>query len=104
MFPWRRQAERSSYQIADRQEMPEEERVDQFWAMWEKDEGLGQLAVLMKAILCIPQMSPQRKPSEWLKKLSKKMQTMAASILFHPAKATLETVAMNSESCQVSYL
>ena len=99
MCPWCRQAERSSYQIADRQEIPEEERVDQFWAMWEKDEWLGQLAVLMKALLCIPQMSPQRKPSEWLKKLSEKMKrvrTMAASILFHPAKAAVETVATNS--------
>lgn len=55
------------YQISDSKEIPEEERVDRFWGFLEKDKRFSQLAVLLKAILCIPQMSPQRLPSEWLK-------------------------------------
>lgn len=50
------------YQISDRKEIAEEERADRFWGILEKDERTSQLAVLMKAFLCVSQISPQRKP------------------------------------------
>lgn len=62
------------YQISHRKEIAEEERADRFWGILEKDERTGQLAVLMKAILCVSQISPQRKPLGRLKLLSLKIE------------------------------
>ena len=42
------------YQVVDRAELPEETRVDRFWALIGKDGRFKNLAQLMMALLCIP--------------------------------------------------
>lgn len=44
--------------IHNRKEIPEKGKEERFWVRLEKDERLSQLAVLMKAILLIPQTFP----------------------------------------------
>ena len=42
------------YQVVDRAELPEEARIDRFWAIMGKDARFRNLSKLMKALLCIP--------------------------------------------------
>ena len=41
------------YQVVDRAELPEEARIDRFWAIMGKDARFKNLSKLMKALLCI---------------------------------------------------